>query len=286
MDYRKIYKNLITRACNENRVKGKSYYEQHHIIPEFMFKLRKRAKNVGHLDGNPNDPQNLVLLTAREHFIAHVLLYKIYKHTRYEYQCGASLVLFYTHFGKLNYRFAKGGFSGQSKKYEHYRKIGLESISMARKGTMPVKDSLTNLSIGSVPTNHPKVLSGEWVHVTKGRKITSEERKNRKPTNGKDNSNFKEMTEERRHRLFNMIINKCIVENHLIKNLLERNLKIEFKNDFKKISSVWITNNFGSLYELIETLNIEKNTSFEYDVHFRSEYSRNLTKEKLKNNRK
>lgn len=62
MDYEKIYQNLIDRAKARETPSG--YIENHHIIP----------KCIG---GNDND-SNLVLLTLREHFLAHLLLHKMY----------------------------------------------------------------------------------------------------------------------------------------------------------------------------------------------------------------
>ena len=66
MNYQKIYNNIIygakSRGLNKKSLIG--YYEKHHIVPKC-------------LDGS-NDKENLVLLTAREHFIAHMLLCKIY----------------------------------------------------------------------------------------------------------------------------------------------------------------------------------------------------------------
>lgn len=65
MDYEKIYKRLIERSTTENRKKSSDvYYEQHHIVPKCL--------------GGTEDKKNLVLLTAREHFIAHKLLCEIY----------------------------------------------------------------------------------------------------------------------------------------------------------------------------------------------------------------
>lgn len=65
MDYKKIYNQLINRAQSENRQKGCGiYFERHHIIPKCI--------------GGTNDPTNLVLLTGKEHFIAHKLLCEIY----------------------------------------------------------------------------------------------------------------------------------------------------------------------------------------------------------------
>lgn len=65
MNYLKVYNQIIERSKKENRQKEKyKYYEEHHILP----------KCKGGLD---ND--NLVLLTAREHFVCHWLLHLIYK---------------------------------------------------------------------------------------------------------------------------------------------------------------------------------------------------------------
>lgn len=61
MNYEKIYKNLIYRA--KNRIID-GYVEKHHIIPKCM--------------GGSDSIENLVILTPEEHFLAHVLLVKIY----------------------------------------------------------------------------------------------------------------------------------------------------------------------------------------------------------------
>ena len=65
MNYQRIYDELMQRA----RTRGvpSCYYETHHIIPRCVIEN--------------NDPTNLVTLTAREHFIAHWLLIKIYRTT-------------------------------------------------------------------------------------------------------------------------------------------------------------------------------------------------------------
>lgn len=61
MDYQKIYEDLIANAKNKN-IEG--YYEKHHIIPRCI--------------GGSNQKDNLVDLTPEEHYIAHLLLVKIY----------------------------------------------------------------------------------------------------------------------------------------------------------------------------------------------------------------
>jgi len=74
MNYKKIYNQIIENAGSKNRIKLNKnniayfYYENHHIIP----------KCLGGLD----DKKNLVLLTAKEHFICHKLLTYIYRGNR------------------------------------------------------------------------------------------------------------------------------------------------------------------------------------------------------------
>jgi len=64
MDYKKHYDKLIEtrtkRIINKNE-----YYEEHHIIPKSL--------------GGTDSKNNLIFLTAREHFIAHWLLWRIYR---------------------------------------------------------------------------------------------------------------------------------------------------------------------------------------------------------------
>ena len=63
MDYKFVYENIIEKA--KNRTEELEYYEKHHILPKSL--------------GGSNDENNLVKLTAREHFICHWLLVKMYQ---------------------------------------------------------------------------------------------------------------------------------------------------------------------------------------------------------------
>lgn len=63
MDYKKIYDSLMSRT--DGRSKGKeTYYEKHHVIPKCL--------------GGTDEKNNLVLLTAEEHWVAHLLLVKMH----------------------------------------------------------------------------------------------------------------------------------------------------------------------------------------------------------------
>ena len=69
MNYIKIYNELINKR--KLTPPKNCYIEKHHIIPVCM--------------NGSNDKENLVPLTAREHYIAHVLLVKIHKNDKRYY---------------------------------------------------------------------------------------------------------------------------------------------------------------------------------------------------------
>jgi hypothetical protein len=69
MNYQKNYEDYINYVKTLNRSKSKDvYYEEHHILPKCI--------------GGNNNKENLILLTPREHFLAHYLLSKIYNDTK------------------------------------------------------------------------------------------------------------------------------------------------------------------------------------------------------------
>lgn len=267
MDCRKIYNQIINNARLEQRVKikGSCYYESHHIIPDFMFLNRKRKGPKGHLEGNPTDKLNLVLLTPREHFICHVLLYKIYKGTHYEYSVGSALGFFFTKMGH-----PREDWFNSSKKYEGWRLAGLQSISQARRGTMPVKDANTGIIIGSVKTDHPNILSGKWIHTTKGRIVSKQELDNR-DSSGDNNNNFKHITPEIEQVLYDCVNVNSVVEGYLIKRLFELEIKRQLVPIFfKKISYQFIINKYGSIQSFLSKYNNDRNGCILYDPYYRS----------------
>lgn len=66
MNYKKIYNALVERAKPRglNKKSVDFYTEVHHIVPRSV--------------GGTDEPSNLVMFNAREHFIAHMLLWKTY----------------------------------------------------------------------------------------------------------------------------------------------------------------------------------------------------------------
>ena len=62
--YRRIYCSIIDRAVSAGRKKGRgTYYESHHVAPACVTGMKRSAGRR-------------VLLTAKEHFICHLLLIK------------------------------------------------------------------------------------------------------------------------------------------------------------------------------------------------------------------
>lgn len=74
--YSKYYCIIIDRALTEQRTKLKKdhldyiYYENHHILPSSLFPEFKSLKD---------NSWNSVLLTAREHYLVHALIWKHFK---------------------------------------------------------------------------------------------------------------------------------------------------------------------------------------------------------------
>lgn len=65
MDYESIYHNFINSRINLQRIKNNDgKLESHHILPQSF--------------GGSNEKQNIILLTPREHYFAHLLLYKMH----------------------------------------------------------------------------------------------------------------------------------------------------------------------------------------------------------------
>jgi hypothetical protein len=193
MNYEDVYYKLCQRGKTRNKTRG-SNLEKHHIIPTFFYKNSKR--NLRYTDGiykgDCDQIGNITYLTPREHFIAHLLLCKIWKDTKWEYRCYLSIKMFLNG-GELNNK--RSVFQNSSRKYEYYKIKANCKISEGKSGTIPAKDAETGKRLGIVSINHPKVLSSQWVHITKGMKKSKEQRqKYSKP--GTSNSNSKYTDEQ------------------------------------------------------------------------------------------
>lgn len=76
MDYRRVYDSIVSKARSQNRSKldkseeGYIYYEAHHIIPKCVGGEGKTTEWKTH--------PNIVLLTAKEHYLCHMLLVQMH----------------------------------------------------------------------------------------------------------------------------------------------------------------------------------------------------------------
>lgn len=135
--YGKIYYNLISKVQTENRSKKDRYFESHHILPKSL--------------GGTNQKTNLVLLTPREHYIAHLLLVRCVE-KKSVYKMISALI-----------RFKKQASSSRS--YSLFR-ITLSKYSKGELnpsfGKIWIHHSTTN-EIKYIPKKEFSLMSGEWV---------------------------------------------------------------------------------------------------------------------------
>ena len=219
MDYLAIYNRLCLKAKSKNRKRRMGvYYELHHIIPKCLGGLGKY--DIAH--------PNLVLLTAKEHYMAHRLLCMIYPdnmHIKYALWC------------MVNGHGTKNRYATSAKIYERLRSDHAEflssiytgiqkpvrsdehkkNISMALKGRKMSEDVKLKLK-GRVPPNKGIKLSdaererrSAKAHETlksKGPRIISDETRNKlsaaskgRPAWNKGKTLSKPRSEETRARL-------------------------------------------------------------------------------------
>lgn len=115
MDYQRIYNTICSTAKSQNRIKGQGvYYEAHHIIPVCLGGEGK----VGDYKKHPN----VVLLTAKEHFVAHKLLYFIHPDNK-------SIFHGYRMMAKMTAKTNSRDFNLTGREYEEIRVKFAESVS-------------------------------------------------------------------------------------------------------------------------------------------------------------
>ena len=163
--YTKHYNLLTTRAKGRTLLE---YTERHHIIPQSL--------------GGANDKENLVDLTAREHFICHWLLIKM---TEGEHRSKMLYALMYM-------RSASEGMNryqsySTSRVYEHYRKEHAKNHSKVMKDknlipwnkggveiTEEHRQNLRNAALNRPPKTEESIL--KWKESRAGYKHSDETR--------------------------------------------------------------------------------------------------------------
>jgi len=101
MNYKLIYEQLVKRGLRRI-IPVEQYCEKHHIIPKCM--------------GGGNEKENIVALTAREHFIAHKLLVKIYPEVS-----GLWAALRFMNDASTNFKLSSNQYQILKERYSEYR---------------------------------------------------------------------------------------------------------------------------------------------------------------------
>jgi hypothetical protein len=147
MNYIKVYCNLIRKA--ENRTPPEGYTEKHHTFPKSIFGKNNR----------------IVVLTAREHYIAHALLEKIcikrygLNHWKTKNMVNAVIIM------KGNYEYYNSFLYEQSKKrFSFYMKKRYEDIREREKVSMHMKEYHKNVDIRG--KNNPNYNKGHFYELT------------------------------------------------------------------------------------------------------------------------
>lgn len=129
MNYQKIYDQIIEKAKIENRHKEIGvYYEAHHIIPKCLGGTGLVTQYKTH--------SNIVLLTAKEHYICHKLLCEIYPNNDN---------IFYAYWYMCNVKAPnqKRIYTISVREYERIRTQYSEIISKRYRGRIPWNLGLT-----------------------------------------------------------------------------------------------------------------------------------------------
>jgi len=194
MNYQNIYNKIIENAKNRV-VEKKTYVERHHIIPRCL--------------GGDNSKENIVKLFPKEHYIVHLLLFRIYPNHQ-----GISYSFWMMCNGnrgdKRNYRIS-------SRVYEEIRNRFIKMVSLREptfKGRVHTEETKTKISnskkgnkiwIGKTHTDESKRKMSESAkgknvsEITRkkmsesrlGVKFSEEQRKNMSESAKGDNNNYK-----------------------------------------------------------------------------------------------
>lgn len=168
MNYSRIYENLIFSA--KNRKKPKCYCEKHHIVPKSM--------------GGDDSKENLAILTAREHFLAHWLLKKIYNNKEMIYAFHAMTKPVgnnrqrYTSYSFKYAREAMANWMKENRNGDKHPLYGIKGVDSPNYGSKRTNETRKKLSESAKKrTSHPNSLRIICVETGQSFKSISEAKK-------------------------------------------------------------------------------------------------------------
>ena len=219
MNYLKAYCNLIRKA--ENRTPPEGYTEKHHTFPKSIFGRNNRV----------------VVLTGREHYIAHALLEKIYikryglKHWKTQKMIHAFWSMNIRknkleYHNSILYESSKTNHSRQASKkmkgnthslgYTHSKETieKLIKANIGKKLTEETKKKISNSLKGKEKSPISDETKRKMSKSKKGKKLTDEHKNNLKESWKKRKS---KMSEEERKILFGKVKGRCWFYNDELK---------------------------------------------------------------------
>lgn len=201
-----IYNSIISCAQSQNRDKNNGiYYEKHHIIPKCL--------------GGDNSNENLVLLTAKEHFIAHHLLTKIYPGNHKIYFAFRAMCIL-TDSKKRNYKITSVVYENCKNDISLHRKYnGKHNPNYGKRWSKKQKESVSG-------RNNHMYGKSQSLESNKKRSIALKGQKN------PSFAGFWKLPDNSRHQSLNL------AANHI--NICKDCLRIWCKNNEKIITSMMI----------------------------------------------
>ena len=151
MNYDAIYQRLINsarcRGLDKKVLQG--YFEKHHILPKCM--------------GGDDSYDNLVLLTGREHFIAHKLLCKLYPDNR---------SLFFALY-QMSISHTNRGYRVTSREYQLLK----SSFSLQQSGeNNPAKSPEVRLKMSAAKKGKPSTFKGKKMSDYSRKKLSNSQK--------------------------------------------------------------------------------------------------------------
>lgn len=157
MNYMKIYNDLVSHAKSQILPEN-TYVERHHIIMKSL--------------GGSNNKSNLVTFTARQHYIAHLLLYKHYKQ---EMLLGKDKTPYYKALGALSALIQLPAALDENGIAKRAFKFGSKLFELWKKD-LAIRNSYNNKKrIADLKQNNPEKFKKYCLNISKGCKKHIEE---------------------------------------------------------------------------------------------------------------
>ena len=160
--YTRWYEELCQSRQPLSRVKGgDTYYERHHVIPKCM--------------GGDNSKNNLVLLTGREHFLAHWLLSKMCISTEHHIKMNDALLRLAGN-TRGHYKYSKWEYEKAKQKKSKAMKLRAEQGMSPNQGNKHSLDTKLRMSIAKLGKSRPDLTAearGKRTHTPEARSRVS-----------------------------------------------------------------------------------------------------------------